>query len=195
MKQAVVIGTWYGNREPLGVLLESLRGCGYPVWIVVGNAKHAPPDPEWLESIASHWNLIVRDEAGFELGAFRAILDETDIDEFLFLQDTFEVLDQAFIDDVFDRDDSVALGPTFFHYAGTWKRAVLEQMEIPVVRTKQESIHWEHTFSRLYWQRTPVHVYDPHFHDGENQGFVDRYGRLNMLLQNDKYRKYKGTWG
>lgn len=193
MKRGVVIGTWFGSAEPLGLLLKSLTGCKYPVYVVVNNARLA--DNLWLEHLALHWNVITRDEIGYELGAFRAILDDTDLDEFLFLQDTFEVMDQSFIDVIFDRPESVALGPTFFHYAGKWKRNVLEQMDIPVVTSKADSVHWEHTFSRMYWEREPVWVFDPHFHDGEHAGFVEAFGRQNMLLENGFYRKRKGDWG
>lgn len=188
-----MIGTWPGNAEPLDILLASLEGCDYPIYIVVNSARVAEPD--WLEMLGRWGTVLANDELGFELEAFRTILERTDVDEFLFLQDTFEVLDQGFLADVFGCPDSVALGPTFFHYAGKWKRSVLETMEIPRVDTKIGSIHWEHTFSRLYWEREPVWVFDPHFHDGENKGFVNAYGRLNMLLENDHYRKLKGTWG
>lgn len=193
MKQAIVIGTWPGAAEQLSVLLRSLDGCGYPIWIVVNSAAGAPIP--WLAQLAVRYNVIVNAERGFELEAFRAILEQTDIDEFLFLQDSFEVIDQSFIDDVFARPESVALGPTFFHYAGKWKRSVLETMEIPRVTSKYQSVHYEHSFSREYWEREAVWVFDPHFHDGEHQGFVERYGRVNMLLQNAHYRKLKGDWG
>jgi hypothetical protein len=195
MKRAVVIGTWPGGAEPLRLLLDSLKGCGHRIVVVVNSAETA--SVEWIETILEGevHEVFVNAAVGFELAAFRTVLDQTDVDEFLFLQDTFEVKDQSFIDVVFGCPDSVALGPTFFHYAGKWKRSVLEQMDIPVVRTKHESIHWEHTFSRLYWEREPVWVFDPHFHDGEHHGFVERFGRLNMLLENEFYLKRKGTWG
>lgn len=193
MKQAVVIGTWPGAAEQLDALLQSLDGCPYPIYVVINTAKQA--DPLWVADLAERYHVLTNDDKGYELEAFRAILERTDVDEFLFLQDSFEIIDGSFIGEVFARPDSVALGPTFFHYAGKWKRSVLETMTIPVVRSKLDSVYWEHMFSRLYWQREQVSVFDPHFHDGEHAGFVERYGRVNMLLENRHYRKLKGDWG
>jgi hypothetical protein len=149
----------------------------------------------YLSRAGLAWKLVINDAVGFELDAMRTALEETDWTEFVFLQDTFVVKNLAFLDICFARPESVALGPTFFHYAGKWKREVLEQMEMPHIESKNQSVHQEHTFSRLYWERTPVWVFDEHFHDGEHQGFVQHYGRLNMLLENEWYRKYKGNWG
>lgn len=136
-------------------------------------------------------------DARYELGAIKAVVERTDFDEFVLLQDTFEVKDQSFLDDCFQRPESVALGPTFFHYAGKWRRSVLEKLTIPDVFTKKGSVHYEHTFSREYWLAEPdgVYVLDPHFHDGEHQGFVEMFGRQNMLLENQWYIKRKGNWG
>lgn len=193
MNRAIVIGTWPGAAEQLAVLLRSLDGCKYPIYVVINSARDA--DRLWVESLATRYYVLTNPDKGFELEAFRAILERTDIDEFLFLQDSFEIIDQSFIDVIFERPESVALGPTFFHYAGKWKRSVLETMEIPRVSSKYQSVHYEHSFSREYWEREPVWVFDPHFHDGEHAGFVERYGRTNMLLQNEHYRKLKGDWG
>lgn len=191
MKQAVVISTWPGGMEPLTRLLDSLKGCKWPIYVVFNNVDRPIIVPVGTEVE----QVFVNEAPGFELGTIKTIMDSTDLDEFLLLQDTFEVKDVSFIDVVFERMESVALGPTFFHYAGKWKRSVLDQLEIPTVSTKQESIHWEHTFSRMYWEIEAVWVFDPHFHDGEHKGFVEEFGRSNMLLENDYYLKRKGTWG
>lgn len=175
------------------VLLRSLAGCRWPLYIVVNEAKSC--SVEWLDLLRQSGRVIEVEENRFELGAIRAALDLTDLEEFVLLQDSFEVKDQSFLDICFSREESVALGPTFFHYAGKWKRSVLEQMEIPEVFTKKQSIYWEHAFSRAYWERESVWVFDEHFHDGENQGFVEMFGRTNMLLENDYYIKRKGNWG
>jgi hypothetical protein len=172
------------------VLLTSLEGSKWPLYIVVNGYEE--DDAYWVSTLPGV--VMVNPESGYELGAFRAVLERTDLDEFLFLQDTFEVKDLAFLDICFARPESVALGPTFFHYAGKWKRSVLAEMDIPIVTSKAESIHQEHTFSRLYWEREPVWVFDTHFHDGEHQGFVEAFGRTNMLLENDYFIKRKGTW-
>lgn len=198
-KRGIVIASHPGGLTPLTTLLRSLATCRRQIHVVINNC----PEDETLgihdqlmqiDLIRPLW-MFFNEEPGYELGAFQTILEHTDLDEFLFLQDTFEVKDASFIDVIFRRKESVALGPTFFHYAGKWKRSVLEQMHIPTILNKADSIHWEHTFSRLYWEREPVWVFDPNFHDGEHQGFVEAFGRRNMLLENEFYIKRKGTWG
>lgn len=201
MKQAIVIGAYHGNAEALDKLMMSLTGCGWPVVVVVSGGADAPP--EWIQYLETQtyvrtgWSLLVNAEDAFELGAFARVMLDTDLDEWLFLQDTFEVIDQSIIDRIMAYDGPVALGPAMFHYAGKWRREIVEKMIIPTVRSKRESVHWEHAFSRQYLrlERKRLWVVDPHFHDGEHKGFVEAYGRKNMLLENDYYRKLKGDWG
>jgi hypothetical protein len=195
VRQGVVISTWPGGAEPLVRLLTSLRKCRWPIYVVVNNMTRED-NLNWVfDSVSNIEQVFYNREPGYELGTMKTVLEKTDLDEFLLLQDTFEIKDVSFIDEVFADPRSVALGPTFFHYAGKWKRSVLKEMEIPTVYSKADSIHWEHTFSRMYWEREEVWVYDPHFHDGEHQGFVEEWGRTNKLLENDFYIKRKGTWG
>ena len=198
MKQGIVIGAYWGNAEALDLLMSSLAGVNWPVYVVISGLADSPHD--WLKEVMfacelQGWKMLANSEDAFELGAFQKILDVTDLDEFLFFQDTFEVIDQSFIDDVMLSPNSVALGPDFFHYAGKWKRSVLETMDIPVVRSKGQSIHQEHTFSRAYREKDVVEVFDPNFHDLAHKGFEERFGRMNMLLENQWFRKRKADWG
>ncbi len=191
LKQGVVIGTNPYGHEPLMVLLKSLRGLRWPLYIVVNNASDA--NPAWVDALPG--TKFVNDEPGYELGAIKTILERTDLDEFVFLQDTFEIKDLRVFDIVFKEPRSVAFGPTFFHYAGKWRREALAKMAtIPTVRNKQESIHWEHTFSRMYWNREDVWVLDPDFDDSTSR-FEEAFGRTNMVLENQWMIKRKGTWG
>lgn len=194
MRQAVLIGSWSGGREPLDALLESLRGCQYPIWIVINDAGHA--DPAWLEELGNHYNLLTNQDDGYELGAIRTFLDETDVDEFVFLQDSFVVLDQSFLDLCFAHRGSVALGNAGFHYAWKFRRAILDGMTIPRTTTKAQSVHYEGMFARDYWERDPdTLLLDPDFHDGLNVGFEERFGRTNMVLRNQWFEKRKADWG
>jgi len=201
LTKGIVVGAYWRNRDFLIQLLNSLTGCGWPVMVVVSGSRTSPV--EYLEEVqhicrTMGWHYEVQLDDGYELGAFRVALERTDWDEFLFLQDTFEVLDQTFIGIVMNAPASVALGPTFFHYAGKWKREVLEGMAFPLVRSKRESAHWEHAFSRQYWERVGpdgVWVVDPDFDDSKPARFEDRFGRHNMVLENQWYRKYKADWG
>jgi hypothetical protein len=194
MNQALVIVTHPANERALDVLLASIPWtCRYPVCIVINEAVKAKPT--WILRLAQYGTLLYNYDNRYELGAIERVLEDTDIDEFVLLQDTFEIKDIRFLDTCFARRESVALGPAFFHYAGKWKRSVLNGMAIPKVTSKYESVRQEGVFTRQYIEREDVWVLDEHFHDGEHKGFVEMFGRTNMLLENDFYIKRKGDWG
>ena len=200
MERAIVIGAWHGNAEALWKLLHSLKGTTWPVKVVVSGSDSSPWSfvERLLQTCAdSRWEIYANAEDRYELGAFNVILSQTEVDEFLFLQDTFEWKKLDMIDAIMAYDGPVALGPAMFHYAGKWRREILDKMVIPTVDSKKVSVHYEHIFSSEYLrlETKPLWVVDQHFHDGEHKGFVEAYGRKNMILENDWYRKLKADWG
>ena len=199
--KGIVVGTYFGGParyQPLDRLLSSLDGCKWPVLIVASHSGDDSIRHRYLDLLERNpWSTAVQGGDGYELGAIQTALRESDFDEFLFLQDSFEIIRQGFLDEVMAYDGPVALGPAAFHYAVKWRREILKQMAFPVIRTKAQSVHYEHRFVNDYLRRDPkpLWVYDPHFHDGEHKGFVQAFGRTNMLLENKHYRKLKGDWG
>lgn len=201
MDRAIVVGAWHGNADALWRLLASLHGTQWPVMIVVSGSDSSPK--EFVSRLLSEcsgrprWEIYSNAEDRYELGAFSVILAQTEVDEFLFLQDTFEWKQIGLIDAIMAHDGPVALGPAMFHYAGKWRREILDKMIIPTVTNKKDSVHYEHAFSHEYLRHEtkPLWVVDQHFHDGEHKGFVQAYGRKNMVLENDWYRKLKADWG
>lgn len=194
MKQAVLVATWPGGLAPFRSLIDSLSGMPWPLYVVINDAGRAYTSNHFpmyrgrsvvIESVVD----------GYEIGAMDRLLDMApDVDEFVFLQDTFEVRDQAVLATAFGTPGSVAFGPQFHHYAGKWRREPLLRLApLPLVRDKETSIQQEQDFVARYRAIEDVTVMFPDFHDG-NGRIVERYGRQNLLLENDMLRKYKGTW-
>lgn len=127
---------------------------------------------------------------GYELGKIRWIYDHTDIDQFLFLQDSVVVKDMLWIDDIFSHDESVSLSHKhFFMYMGKYTRKDLAKVDFPEVRTKSKAVRYEDEWTSKYAPDCPSlwPLYD-------TDVFEQRNGRLNMVLENEHIVKYKGTW-
>lgn len=197
MKQALAIVTHPANRAAMNLLMASIPWTlRWPVVIVVNEAPKAPLD--WRLRLCEYGTVLEEPTNGYELGAIRAILRDTDLDEFLLLQDSYELLDVSFLDDVFAYRGSVSLGVAGAHYGLKYRRVTLEKLEpLPTASSKAESVHWEHAFARMYFavEDEPVWTFDPHFHDAEHAGFDEAFGRTNMILRNDFFLKRKADWG
>jgi hypothetical protein len=135
---------------------------------------------------------------GFELAKIGWVMDNTNADRFLFLQDSWVVKDESFWDLLDDTSGSVALtaDPYFFGcYAGIYERSVIEQIGVPQIKTKREAIDSEIAWHKSYVEVAgePVVLF-PDLTDAKATRQVERHGRINLLLENDYIAKYKGTW-
>lgn len=149
-------------------LLKSLEGVRYPIIVVVNHKGHDR----------------------YELGALKLL---SKIDDVFLLQDSTEVKDLKVFDIAVTSLGGVALCHNFMSYIGLWKKSILDQMIIPGVGTKQESINREVSFTRRYMDLDPHFKHlEPRLMDGEV--FEERFGRKNMILENEFVKKYKGTW-
>lgn len=155
-----------------------------------------------IQNVFSHKQLIYTlfeyDKGDFELGAIRHMFYNTDIDEFLLLHDTCEIKDNKLFDIVFDQYEgkSVALAnhPCIFGmYLGKYRREVLNMMYIPKAHNKIEAVEYEMTFNTEYCKLDgDVKLLDNPLHDTDV--FIEKFGRKNMVLENDLLIKYKATW-
>jgi hypothetical protein len=192
IKRGIVICTYSGGAEQLDALLTTLVGCKYPIYIVVNDSTHA--DVRWICRL-QRWGatIIMNPEDSYECGAIQEVLKQTDLDEFIFLQDTFEILDQSIFDMAFEHPTSVSFNPYFECFAGKWRRKALENVEIPKTLTKVDAvITGESKFTALYRMIEKTHVLFPTFVDCDR--FEERFGRKNMVIENAYLRKWKGTW-
>ena len=201
MNQGITIGTWYGGQEPCERLIKSLWNIEYPVLVVVNAIKETPP--EWLQRLYAltgeqRWHLWGNDFDGYEIGAIEATLEHTNWDEFIFLQESIEVKDQSLFKKLFDEypNQSVAYNPHFQMYLGKFRREILNNLKLPLVRDKIEAVRQEELFTRDYWNADPTtQVFNPNFKD-ENfyHNWEEMWGRKNLKLEDDYIIKRKGTW-
>lgn len=116
-------------------------------------------------------------------------------DRFVFLPQSTEVLDGRLFDLILEGTASVSLaqhpGP-FGMYMGVYQSDVVRCLELPKIETKSEAIWWEDRWTQPYIDMAGGYVaFDdlPH-----SQVFEERFGRLNMVVQNQWLRRWKGSW-
>ena len=141
---------------------------------------------------------IVVSNFGYELNKIRWVVENTTVDRFLFLQDSWVVKSATFWDLLADTDGSVALNcdPYFFGcFAGVYESAVVREIGVPVVTDKEHSIRLEVEWHKQYVAVAgePLVLF-PELSDRNASGVVVRHGRENLLLENEFVAKYKGTW-
>jgi hypothetical protein len=171
VSKAVVIGT-YSGRE------EWLANC--------------------LKTLASYKNhTIIVCNAPWELGVIKWVYDNTRLEEFIFLHDTVEVKTYDWIEEAFACPFSVALTnkPCMFGmYMGKYQRRVLKHLPIPSVTSKRESVYHESHWTNEYFKIDPAaKVLWPELDDHPYR-VVEAFGRPNLILENEHFAKYKGTW-
>lgn len=201
MNQGIVVGTWSGGSESCEILLRSLYNVQYPVLIVINDVKNTPP--EWFQKLylitgEQGWHINGLDFDGFELGAIAQAYDHTEWDEFIFLQDTFEIKNQDIFRILFDdyKGRSVSYNPYLQMYLLKYRREVLAKINIPEVRKKREAIRLEEVFNREYEKADGnIHIFNPRFTDDNFYGnYEERFGRRNLKMEDDYLIKRKGTW-
>lgn len=171
MKYAVVIGTNEGREHWVNDLVESLD-----------------------ESVP----YIIVKERGYEVGHIRWVYQNTDIDRFIYFQDSFVIKDNKLLLSLLvDKTGFICLmcgGAHPHSYVATYDREILSRIkEIPFAIDKAEAMYYENRFIEMYRE-----VCDESSCYPLNQEItmgVERHGRENMLYSNELYYKYKGNWG
>lgn len=118
-------------------------------------------------------------------------------DEFVFLPQSTEIVDNDLWRVVFEehagRSVSLAQHPsTFGMYLGKYRSDILRCLEMPMIHNKRDAIHWEDRWMLPYLEMDPdiVDLDDlPH-----SNVFEQKFGRLNMVVENRWLRRYKGSW-
>lgn len=150
-----------------------------------------------IQSIRDIPYLVVCEE-GFELGKIRWVFENTTLERFFFLQDSCVVKNSEFINLAFNYPGSVAVSNCpvkMGMYLGIYTRQTLSQISIPYVRDKEEAIRYEVTWSNQYCSIEPdIPTLFPEFNDQNARKIENRFGRQNLVLENEYLIKYKGTW-
>ena len=135
---------------------------------------------------------------GYEWAKIAWVMENTTVDRFFFLQDSWVIKSEAFWDLLGQFEGSVALtrDPYFVGcYAGVYERSVVDRIGTPVVKDKQDSILLEIDWHRRYVEASgePTVLF-PELTDKNAAGVVVKHGRENLVLENEFVRKFKGTW-
>lgn len=164
----IVIGTNYGREHWAQDCIDSITG---PYIVVCG--------------------------PGYEVGHIKWVYDNTDIERFIYLQDSFVIKDNSLVEEVFSREGSVCLmcsGPHPQSYTALYERSTLSKMtEIPFAKDKAEAMYWEENFILDYRKVVDTMTCFP-LTQNITWG-VMKHGRENMFYDNELYQKYKGNWG
>jgi hypothetical protein len=164
--------------------------------IVVGTS---PGRESWLSDCLSSisYPTVVVSNFGFEIGKFRWIIENTSIQRFVFLQDTVKILDNTFFEVLDKAVGSISLmdvpGP-FGSYLGVFERKIINEVGLPVVASKSDSIFFENHWATKYFEACGT-LYAV---DGlENQLIENQFknGRNNLVYRNRYFEKWKGDWG
>jgi hypothetical protein len=165
--------------------------------IVIGSS---PDRQDWLADCSASINRehVAIINYGYELAKIRWVMDNTNADRFLLLQDSWIVKDDRFWDLLEAEDGSVALNadPYFFGcYAGIYERWAIEKIEVPTISSKEEAIRNEIDWNKAYVAVAgEPKVLFPELTDNNATGVLEHHGRKNLLLENKYLAKYKGTW-
>lgn len=170
IKKAIVIGSTTKTGEWLDMCLTSFGSFNeYPIIVVVNN--------------------------DFELGKLKWVYENTDIEDIFLMHDSIQVKDTSIFKAIFDDCQSIAITDSpcpFGMFWGKYKRSVLEHLEIPVTKTKQEAVEQEMVFNQKYASSCEYKVICPEIRNGEV--FEEKFGRTNMILENNYFKKFKATW-
>jgi hypothetical protein len=167
------------------------------VLTVIGSS---PDRHEWLAdcSASIRREHIAVVNSGYELGKIRWVMENTNTDRFLFLQDSWQVKDDGFWDLLEAESGSVAITDDPYYYgcyAGVYERSVIEQIGIPVMTDKHDAISNEIAWHQSYFKAVgELKVLFPDLRDSNATRQVELNGRTNLVLENDYLVKYKGTW-
>ena len=165
--------------------------------VVIGSS---PDRQRWLSdcsaSIKREHIAVVN--SGYELGKIRWVMENTNADRFLFLQDSWQVKDEGFWDLLEAQSGSVAItnDPYYYGcYAGVYERWVIEQIGIPVMADKADAIRNEVAWHQSYFSTVgELPVLFPELRDSNATRQVQLHDRNNLVLENKYIVKYKGTW-
>jgi len=165
--------------------------------IVIGTT---PGREHWLKDcLASiQKEVLILSDCTYEIGKIKWCAQHLK-ERFLFLQDSIICKKIEWIEEIFNKQKSVALfnDPCIYGtYMGIYDPVILNEIEIPTATNKAEAVHFEIAWTTKYVQAAKdVEIAFPEISDSAAKNKEMRYGRLNLILENEHLIKYKGNWG
>lgn len=142
------------------------------------------------------YEIKVDHRGGFELGSIRRAYEETDWDEFLFLQDSTEVKTFDWIHDMFTIHESKSVAccscpAPYGSFLGKYRREVLAKIDIPETPDKMSAIHAETEWTARYCAIEQPIILWPEMVDNDRR--ETKFGQDRMVLESSGLKKYKGS--
>lgn len=170
------------------------------IQVVIGTT---PNREHWLsESLKAIGErpVMVLSDYTFELGKIEWVYRNTNIDRFLFMQDSVIIKDPEFFTllESFAGSISINKDPSYYGcYLGVYERQALSKVDhFPKINKKSEAIYNEIHWNIKYVQAAKaVTLLFPELSDANAKKTEMKYGRENLVLENDYLIKYKGDWG
>ena len=201
MKQTILIPTHEGHEEWLHNCIHSIRVATQDklkyALTIVGNGSDVPAvDVPW------DWELttLKNPENWFEYGAVIPVMERTKYDEVFLLHDTCEIKNAYLFDLIFEKYPgiSVALTRNFQMHMGKFLRSVLEKVDIPRAKDAWVDADVEESFPPKYivaadWRYVTLFPGFASVGDWPPER-EEKFGRLNMVLENEFLKKYKSKW-
>ena len=160
-----------------------------------------PGREDWLKQCLASISkpVLVLSDFTFELGKINWIFNKTKIDRFMFLQDSVIIKDEKIFELLYQDKGSIALtnDPGMYGmYMGIYERKILEQIEIPIPKSKNEAIQYELTWTDTYCKAARnVRLAFTDLTDNRAKRKQVIFGRENLVIENDFLIKFKGNWG
>ena len=150
-----------------------------------------------LESIERP--VMVLSDFTFELGKIKWVFENTKIERFMFLQDSVVIKNQKIFELLDEDKGSIALtnDPCMYGmYLGIYERKILKMVDIPLPKSKAESIAFELSWTETYCRAARnVRLAFTDLTDSRAKRKEVLFGRENLVLENEFLIKYKGNWG
>lgn len=146
-----------------------------------------------LDSIVTDYPIVISNHSGWCMTGIQKVFETTDYDELCILNETMICKDNSVWDIIFKENEgkSVMLGQGYLMFFGKYLRKHI--LPFPEVKTKRDDVllgedEWSKGYGRLPIEHVQLQpLYDTNV-------FEEKNGRNNMVLENDFFKKYKGSW-
>lgn len=189
MKRAIAVCTWSGAKDLTDLCLSTSNDWKYPIVIVMLDAENA--DQAWVDYLQSKYHVIPVFENAYELGAIQAVYEQTDIEEFWFMQHSVQIIRPEVFDIAFyNKGKSISYAYNQFeNYLGKYIRSTLDKVEIPKAPTKWHALYYESQFHLTYCNAESedgrILCIDENFYADNPNNYVDP--KINRYVQVGQY--------
>lgn len=197
MKQAIAVLAHHSNAPFLRDLMESLKGCEYPIVVLGVDSGNSPREfTSYLESLRRDGvEVVFSTEDGYDSQILRYMYENTEYDEWLLLHDTFVLKSLEFLDICFMdlRGHPVCLFRDFWAFVGKYTRDTLHGILPPACTDKIDDIALESLWAPEYANYSRARMIEPP--SGNSEILIEeRHDTVVMVCENEWFAKLKRSW-